>query len=533
MTPATLEKTQINWQRHLFSLAISAWFALVSVYLINLVIHTSEFCDQSWYLYAAQRVLSGIQLYGPQLVETNPPLIIWFSTIPVFLAHLLHLDPYSALKLIVVALIGGSVVWSGRILRASGMVSSPVLFYLCLGSLLTAEIYLFPYALGQREHLLIILLLPYVISAIAPGTSRLAVAELCAIGVAGGIAICFKPQQVLILAALEIFLAIWTRSLRRLASPELICAVLTIFGYIAVVRLAAPLYLGTIVPILNNTYWAYGPCSTWYLIKTAPLFDFLFLATIAIFVLGIRKLRFAIASGAFLASTLAATIAFYSQHISLGSYRDYPQHAFLLLAIFSITADLLSPALLASWKFDSTFAVGLSILVLLLVPLTISSHGGADSKEANASSPTAILKSYPPKTPVLALSPDIADGFPVVLQHHLVWASRFPHLWMLPAIIQNEVAEHGGPVPRKVVPREAVARLAAMQRIDTAADLRNWKPEVVVVRNCTKQNPCYAMEGLTFDPLAWFLRSPDFATEWANYRSRKRYHDFDVYTRIR
>ena len=36
-------------------------------------------------------MLAGATLYGPRLDETNPPLIIWISAIPVLLAGLLHI----------------------------------------------------------------------------------------------------------------------------------------------------------------------------------------------------------------------------------------------------------------------------------------------------------------------------------------------------------------------------------------------------------------------------------------------------------
>ena len=47
--------------------------------------------DQMWGLYMARMVLHGAKLYGPRLFESNPPLIIWLSTVPVTLADLVHL----------------------------------------------------------------------------------------------------------------------------------------------------------------------------------------------------------------------------------------------------------------------------------------------------------------------------------------------------------------------------------------------------------------------------------------------------------
>jgi hypothetical protein len=107
---------------------------------------------------------------------------------------------------------------------------------------------------------------------------------------------------------------------------------------------------------------------------------------------------------------------------------------------------------------------------------------------------------------------------------------------MLPAIIKNERAEAGGPIPAKVLPPDVVKRLAALQRAQTTEDFQRWKPAVVLVRQCRKSQPrdwpCWGLRNVDFDPLAWFLQSPAFAAEWAHYRLQETRGYFDVYTRI-
>src|ERR1700685_142475 len=48
--------------------------------------------DQAWDLYAANAVLHGVRLDGPRLIETNPPFLIWFFSLPVVLARALHIS---------------------------------------------------------------------------------------------------------------------------------------------------------------------------------------------------------------------------------------------------------------------------------------------------------------------------------------------------------------------------------------------------------------------------------------------------------
>lgn len=41
--------------------------------------------DQPWLLYAASQMLHGVRLDGQWLLETNPPFVVWFYSIPVIL----------------------------------------------------------------------------------------------------------------------------------------------------------------------------------------------------------------------------------------------------------------------------------------------------------------------------------------------------------------------------------------------------------------------------------------------------------------
>src|ERR1700710_1564191 len=60
--------------------------------------------DQLWCLYVAQHVLDGTRLYGSELLESNPPLILWPSMIPAALSHASHLPAAALGKALVVLL---------------------------------------------------------------------------------------------------------------------------------------------------------------------------------------------------------------------------------------------------------------------------------------------------------------------------------------------------------------------------------------------------------------------------------------------
>ncbi len=176
--------------------------------------------DQTSYLFEAGRVLSGIEPYGSRLTEVSPPPIIWFSAIPVLLARWIHGSPILFLRLLVVAISFGSVAWCVKILRRGTAMTNPFSIGLLACAILAIEFCIGPYNFCQRENLLVILLLPYVLAVASGVAYRLSLVERCGLGVAAGLAIWFKPQDTLILVGLELFLAIRARGLRRILSPE-------------------------------------------------------------------------------------------------------------------------------------------------------------------------------------------------------------------------------------------------------------------------------------------------------------------------
>ncbi len=109
--------------------------------------------DQTWLLYAAARILDGTQLYGPRLVETNPPLIIWLSTLPAWLAIHLHLQPLVVLHSLVTLLLALSSAWSVRILRVAGVLRGRTAIIASFALLLVAQTWVLDVDFAEREHI--------------------------------------------------------------------------------------------------------------------------------------------------------------------------------------------------------------------------------------------------------------------------------------------------------------------------------------------------------------------------------------------
>ncbi len=487
--------------------------------------------DQAYLLYAAQRIFAGVTLDGPHLIETNPPLIVWFNLLPAWMAQVLHVGPVLALRLFTLAMLAGSAAWSARILQRS-LISQ--MFGKQNARLLWAVTFFFvvitrPAEFGQREQLLLALVLPYLLAAGSGVLELLTVRERIALGCAAGLGICFKPHHILTLAALEVFLAAYRRTWSRLWSPELLAAVSVGALYVAAVGLFTPAYLSTIMPLLQSTYWALGQYTfAAMVLHVGASFSLATVAGAAIWLAVRKRLACPMLTGAFLAAATGATLAYFVQHT--GWYHQ----SFPAVALFEIAAVwLLAECIHANrpqWlRYRPISRVGYALIVLFGVVAGMGLMHRRSRGTHDTNTLTSELATYPQGTTVYAFSIGM-NSFPVVLDHGLIWGSRFAHLWMLPAILQNEASENMNRQPSHALPKVRVEALADLQRSELTEDLYRTRPSVIFVERCDVQRPCDTLPPL-FDAVGWFSRNPQFARIWSEYRLDKRLDSFDEYVR--
>lgn len=188
--------------------------------------HRGPSADILWFLDVAKRVADGQALYH-DILEVNPPLIVWML-LP--FARLTH--PLPAFLGIVVLIMAASSVATTRALGGSWTL--PAL----LTILLIVPIGWF----GQREHLAIALILPWLVSTLNAEGAR------WPFGIPAGLGFALKPH--LLLAFLLIVL------LRRRVDPGTRAAVVTLVIYVMAVAVLAPGY-ASLARSLGGDYWAY------------------------------------------------------------------------------------------------------------------------------------------------------------------------------------------------------------------------------------------------------------------------------------
>lgn len=498
--------------------------------------------DQMWLLYAARLVLHGAPLYGPQIFESNPPLIMWLSLLPVAVANLLHLSETATAKLFFVALECGIAAICLSLLRrlrssfTSNGISGTVFFAL-------AFVYVSVFAVmpardfGQRDHVLVLFCLPYIFAATLDAQYQsLPRWQSILIGILALLGLTMKPHQLLIPIVVEatvLFLRSRNRPASSISKPSasllrstLIALIASGFVFLLLVRIFAANYFTQVVPWVRDTYWAFGQL-------TIPQ---LFLESIQLHILAAITLAILFATGWRKASTLtilltaagaASLLAFYLQGTGW-YYQQLPSLSFfaLALAFLLIESAGRSQLTMPRWAFPA--ATGLSLLALALTahfsgyPFTAERSFPIDTPDPS------FFSGLAPGAPVMTFSTTVDYILPPIYKYNLTLGQRFPLLIMLPGILRSEDPQ-GGRLKRHIAP-ERIAELDQFQHAAMTEDMNRWRPVLILVERCQDLAvECQVLEDRHDNVLAWFLRDADFRAAFSRYHFLRSSGRFDAY----
>ena len=490
--------------------------------------------DVGWLLVATNRLLEGAALYRDDVIEINPPLILYLFAPAVGLARLLALPEIATTRVWVGLVAVASLVGCGRALARSFDARDRQLARVLVLALGFVFFVLVGVHFGQREHFMLILIVPYLLSVAArAGGTQIPRGDALWIGVCAGLGFALKPHHLLVLATLEGALALRRRSLSGLLRPELVALVATGLLYLASVVVLTPAYLEVVLPLGLDTYWAYQ----WPLGVLLDVRELLLLVLAGVSLLALRsdaKLR---TLGAVLFGTGVACYAAYLIQGTGYRYQRYPVNGMAFLLASLAGGSLVRKALRepgSSSRLPQAlggFVSGLLVLGLLLVPASIRDDlrgpdvwiaGGTPAHSAEL---VQLIDARAPGGSVYLLSIRLRAAFPAMNYSQARWASRFSHPWLLPAVIR---AERGDP---RVPSRLTSLRVKELERYQIEAivrDLERHMPELIIV----DRRPRDRAGGKVGNLLARFRQHRDFEAVWSHYRFVKRVGPFDVSERI-
>lgn len=472
------------------------WLAPALIACVGLAVQSATVLnhDVAWVLYGAGRMLDGA-VFGTDIVAANPPLVWWVSVVPAAAARLFGLPPEIALRMFVALLAAISLVSCERLLRPG---LSPLLRS---GFLALCAYFLFVGVhrdFGQREHIALILALPYMFAAARRMRGdTLPVAAALAIGIAAGIGFAFKPHLLAVPMAIEALVLWRRRSLALPFRPENLAIAAVVIVYVGAVFLFAGPYLRDVIPAVSKIYWAFN-----YPVWGIVVGNGLILCLIAMTALLMRFSAFNAESAVLAAAALGFFIAAAAQSKGY-TYHFFPAFACAVLALAALTPSAGRFRIVAG----AIVAAALASSVLNASDRLSYRYTSGTFGLEQAQMVALVRENVPGDGSFLALSTHPYPGFPTAIYAERRWAARTNSRLFLPAIVRlREGATQ--PAPGILEMAEASEHQAILA--DMAA-----RPDLVLVASGGTR---HAIRDSAFDFLAFYREDPAFEALWANYR---------------
>ncbi|HEX7090148.1 MAG TPA: hypothetical protein VF192_08420, partial [Longimicrobiales bacterium] len=226
--------------------------------------------DMAWLLHVASRALDGAKLYV-DVVEINPPLVIFLSMIVELIARVTGIWDITVFRLLVLGLAAISLLLATPLLRELLGEDRRLARHALLLVFVFSFVALPGMEFGQREHLAMLLTLPYALAVAVRAEGRaVGGSTRCAVlGAMAGVGIALKPFFLPIWLALEAFLA-WRRGPRSLARIEHIALLAVLAAYAIGTLMATPEF----VPFARRSYSSYASflqVSLWSLLRSSGM----------------------------------------------------------------------------------------------------------------------------------------------------------------------------------------------------------------------------------------------------------------------
>ncbi len=484
--------------------------------------------DNAFLLWAAGRVLDGAKLYV-DIIEINPPLIVALNFPPILLARLLGIPDLLVFRVGVAALLGLSILVCQVGVRA--IIPEPASHlrsYLTV--LIGVVLFLLPgEVFSEREHLMLALVLPYLLVAIARRMDRpIHSWHAQGIGILAGLGFALKPQFALLWVAVEGWLAMGRRDRFRL-NPEGRWVAVVLMGYAVGVLLFTPAYLG-VVNRLGAAYLSF--------LRNSPIMTLFFgdgarlplVALLAYLALRGRCAYPAVITG--LAVAVAGLLLVGTIQGKGWSYHFYPASAVAVLLLGVMVATVTRPLPSLAPRVYGVVAYGLvAATVLGSVAMgtwkVLHPKGAAVEPFPGFWDLAAVVRDRAAGEPVLVLSYNMRSAWPLVPYANAQWPLRYPSLWML-WVLYHDQFQQADPLAYRPPGTEPPLERELKDAVVT--DFERSPPRLLIALSSARDLP--GNDARRLDYLEYFGRDPRFARQLAFYRYVATLGQHDVYQRL-
>ncbi|SDC22150.1 hypothetical protein [Belnapia rosea] len=446
---------------------------------------------------------AGERLYA-DLIDVNPPLIFLLTLAPVAISAWTPLGPVAAMLACLLAVCALATGMALRLAPRGGMEGA------CLAVALPMLAVAAGYDFGQREHLMAVAALPYLLVAArraegepAGAGMRLASTLLAALGFA------LKPHFLAIPALVEAVVLLRRGPARALRDPVPWGMAALWLLYLASIPAFFPNYLHHVLPLVRDYYLGLGDFAWWQVILSERLGT----ALAALLPLALVAARggFGALPQVVAAAGLGAALAAIVQQKGW-TYHAVPVRMMAGLLAVLLAARWLDRALPARRALAA--APGAAVAAAFILFLHNLAGAEAPWREitwrwSRAGELAALVGREAPGGRVLVLSPDIFPVYPALNYAGAHSTLRTMNLWLLQGVYG--ACPEGGARYHEI---GAMPPAEALLFRRTVEDVSAAPPDAILVARHAGIPAC----GKEFDVLEYLSRDPAFAAVLRRYR---------------
>jgi hypothetical protein len=473
--------------------------------------------DAAWLVYSAGRLLRGQMLYV-DILEINPPLIVWLNLPGALLSQVLRLPASLVFRLGMLLLVTGSVTvcWA-LIRRLPG--ASPVGAAVAALATLFVLLPLVGGIFGQREHIALALSLPLV-AATALRCRGVALQRGFAylLGLTAGLALAIKPHYGVVWLLLLAYRTWAGRGRVHLLYSEDLALIFTWVYYGAAIVVLTPTYFPMAEGSIRD-YLAFGSHSLSYiLLDDSPAIGY-YVALSAWLLIG-RAPRADVLGGAVATAGAGFLVAVALQHKGW-SYHYYPVNACaFLLALRTLTlAPLAGQSAPPFVRVIRGAAVGIYAIIMALFVMVVlratarRAWGPPTTRQALQLAARQAVRRQTGARSILVISSQLRDGYPLVNDSGLECRASYSVMWF-PLVYYRSYAGSSRETHYRSYDQMSPNERIAFDRV--VADFVLHQPDLLVLESpALNQRRTHFPGG--FDYLKYFGQDPWFAKTAARY----------------
>lgn len=479
--------------------------------------------DISWLLHVTQQFLAG-KKYFSDFFESNPPLILYIYSIPVLIAKWFGLKLFVTFRYSLISLILVFLAICAALLKRL-----EIDYYAYLITILLAAVWLLlpSYELGQKDQIMTILIMPYLLMiTLQIKGKRLAPSLRYLIILFATIGFSIKPYFFIAWCWVEIYYCIQMRNWRTLFRLDNWFVCLLVILYLVSIWIFARAYYTQMLPFILHDYINLHPASFSRLIENS--YALLLGITSVLLILFMRKHKLF----PLLMIWMGVGICFYCVFVYEGEmwyYHIYPSFVFATLnagiLFFAACQYLGDSHQLADIFMRLSIAFWLGVILLIpamntlqLTQKRIQFKSNQDSRLNQLIQTTNTLINQA-NFMVFSTTFDIAQIINNQSKAHFV--GRFPYYLYVVGILRDEA--HPNPS------RLAFAHYAKQVILKgTVADLARYNPALLIV-DVRKHKP-YS-DALPIDFIAFLKQSHAFRQQFSVYHFVRNVAGFNFYRR--